>query len=104
MKINYFKTLAVQPTNHFVKQVAAKNFDPEAVLSTLSDPTELYPSRSHPGQYRVTGNGLCIVGEPRGSKFVLLTIYKDRVVTPVRPDQLNTPEGRNFAINGRNKR
>lgn len=86
-----------KPTAHFIKTLKAKRFDPQAVISTLKSPTEVYPSKSHPGQWRVTGNGVCIVGKPEGSNFILITIYADRVLTEVRADQLNTPEGRRFA-------
>ncbi len=88
-------------TNHFIKQIKDKGFDPEAVLDTIKNPVEVYPSRSHPGQWRLTGNGVCLVGVPEGDRFVLITAYEDRTVTPVRPDQMNTPEGRRFARIGR---
>jgi len=88
-------------TNHFVKTVRDKGFDADMVLNTLTNPAEVYPSKSHPGQWRVTGNGLCLVGKPEGDTFTLITAYLDRVVTPVRPDQLNTRAGRRFAEQGR---
>jgi hypothetical protein len=90
-----------KPTAHFLKTLKAKGFDPAAVVATLKNPTEVYPSRSHPGQFRVTGNGVCIVGKPEGDQFVLITLYADRIITPVRPDQLKTAEGRRFAALGR---
>lgn len=90
-----------RPTAHFFRTMKQKGFDPQAVVDTLKNPTEVYPSRSHPGQFRVTGNGVCIVGKPEGDVFHLITIYADRVVTPVRPDQLRTAEGRRFAQVGR---
>lgn len=90
-----------KPTAHFLKTLKNKGFDPRAVVAALKNPVEVYPSRSHPGQIRVTGNGVCIVGKPEGDDFILITIYADRVVTPVRPDQLNTAEGRRFAALGR---
>lgn len=95
------KTLTPKPSAHFIKTMNYKGFDPQAVVNTLKNPTEVYPSRSHPGQWRVTGNGVCIVGKPEGDRFILITIYADRIVTPVRPDQLLTPEGRRFAREGR---
>lgn len=101
MDANDLKGLRIIVTNHFVKTIKDKGFDPDTVLATLTDPAEVYASKSHPGQYRVTGHGLCLVGKPEGQTFTLITAYLDRVVTPVRPDQMNTPEGRNFAKNGR---
>lgn len=94
-------SLTPRPTAHFLKTMREKGFDPHAAIATLKNPVEVYPSKSHPGQWRVTGNGLCIVGKPEGQEFVLITVYADRIVTPVRPDQLNTPEGRRFAQVGR---
>jgi len=41
-----------------------KNFSPETIEKTFAEPTRVYPSGSHPGQWRVTGNGLCLVGIP----------------------------------------
>ena len=88
-------------TSHFTKTVLAKGFDPQDVILAIRNPAEVYPSGSHPGQWRVTGRGLCIVGKPEGNEFVLITIYLDRVVTACRPDQLATAEGRRFAQYGR---
>lgn len=94
-------SLTPRITGHFKRTMVAKELDPRAVIATIHNPVEVYPSRSHPGQWRVTGNGLCIVGKPEGDEFVLITLYLDRVVTAVRPDQLNTAEGRRFAELGR---
>lgn len=96
-----FSALTPRITAHFKKTIEAKCFDPRTVIATLRCPGEVYPSRSHSGQWRVTGNGLCIVGRPDGDEFVCITIYLDRVVTPCRADQLLTPEGRKFAREGR---
>lgn len=90
-------SLTPKVTKHFLATVKSKGFDPHAVIATIKSPTEVYPSRSHPGQWRVTGNGLCVVGRPEAGEFVLITIYLDRVLTEVRPDQLNTAEGRRYA-------
>lgn len=95
------RTLTPDATAHFIKTIKVKGFDVQKIIDTLRNPAEVYPSRSHPGQWRVTGNGYCIVGKPEGDKFVMITAYLDRVVTPVRPDQLDTPEGRRFAQEGR---
>lgn len=84
-------------TQHARRQIAEKGFDPTAIAKTFLNPDEVYASRSHPGQYRVTGNGVCLVGKPEGNTFVLITVYADRVLTPPRPDQLDTPEGRAYA-------
>ncbi len=29
--------------------------------------------------------------------FIVITVYYDKILTPPRPDQLNTPQGKRFA-------
>lgn len=83
-----FSHLTPRITKHFSKQLVAKRFDPQLVILTWKEPAEVYASRSHPGQWRVTGNGLCIVGEPmEDGTFSFITIYEDRVLTAPRSDQ-----------------
>lgn len=85
-------------TRHACKQAALKGFTPELIQSVFDSPVEIYPSGSHPGQFRITGGGICLVGLPvDGSEFRAITLYADRVITPPREDQLNTPEGKRFA-------
>jgi hypothetical protein len=99
---NRFAHLNVRLTRHFKAQAAVKGFDPRAIIDAWRNPDEVYPSGPrHPGQWRVVGNGLALVGRPDGDEFVLITVYLDGVITPVRPDQLLTPEGRRFAERGR---
>ena len=99
---NRFASLEVKMTRHFKETVAKKELDPRLVIDAWRNPDEVYPSgRAHPGQWRVTGNGLCLVIKPEGGTAHLITIYLDRVVTEVREDQLATPEGRRFAEKGR---
>jgi hypothetical protein len=74
-------------TRHARETVTSKGFDMETVQRTFARPTETYPSGSHPGQHRITGNGLCLVGRFDGDDFILITVYLDRVVTAPRPDQ-----------------
>jgi hypothetical protein len=47
-----------------------------------------YPSKNHLGQMRHSGLGLCVVTEENK----IITIYKDKVITPLRPDQLEKGE------------
>lgn len=84
-------------TAHFKKQVVLKGLDPRDIIAAWRNPAEVYPSGSHPGQWRVTGNGICIVGKPEGDTFVFITVYLDRVLTAPRADQMDTPEGRRYA-------
>lgn len=75
-------------TQHATRVMHEKGFDPTTVARTLRNPSEVYPSGNHPGQYRITGNGLCIVGKPEGDVFVIITMYLDRIITELRPDQM----------------
>lgn len=85
MTIGEFLKLEPVLSDHFRKTLIEKKFDGREVAALLKDPEEFYPSRSHPGQYRVTGRGLCVVGEPQGERFVLITIYLDGAITPPNP-------------------
>ena len=70
-------------TRHVIEQARAKGFTPE----------ELHAGR------------VVVVAEPIGpGEWCAITCYLDGVVTPVRPDQLGTPEGRRFATYGRGAR
>ena len=82
-----FSHLTPEITRHFLKQVNAKGFDAPTIIRTWHAPSEVYASRSHPGQWRITGNGLCIVGKPEGESFTFITLYEDRVLTAPREDQ-----------------
>jgi len=44
-----------------------------------------YPSRNWPGQWRFCAAGVCLVSSSEG---VIITAYLDRVLTPLRPDQI----------------
>jgi hypothetical protein len=89
--------LTLQPTHHALRTILEKGFDADDVLAAFRNPSEAYESRNHPGQVRVCGRGLCLVGEIVGSEFHLITVYLDKVLTAPRADQFHTPEGRRFA-------
>lgn len=82
-----FSHLTPKNTQHFLSQIAAKGLNPRDVVATWHNPDEVYASRSHPGQWRITGNGLCLVGKPEGDQFIMITVYLDRVFTAPRDDQ-----------------
>lgn len=85
-----FQHLTPDLTEHFKTQVKAKHLDPRAIIAAWRNPEEVYPSgQRYPGQWRITGNGICIVGKPEEAtgKFVFITIYLDRVLTAPREDQ-----------------
>lgn len=84
-------------TRHASQQMEAKGFDLETVEYTFGNPENIYPNKKFAGQFRVTGHGVCLIGKPMGGEFLVFTIYEDGVMTPPRPDQLDTPEGRAYA-------
>ena len=86
-------------SNHAKKIAQEKGFVLKKVLAVFGNPRRVYPSKSHPGQHRITGDGLCLVGIPDDNKkeFLVITIYQDEVITAPRPDQLKTSSGRIYA-------
>jgi len=93
------KGMTLQATAHAARQIVTKGFSVKKVQAVFDSPVKVYPSgKRHPGQYRIVGKGICLVGEPVDSNtFRLITVYQDNVLTPPRPDQLQTPEGRAYA-------
>ena len=84
---------------HARQQAHDKRFPLKTIRDTFNTPERVYVSKSYPGQYRVTGNGIVLVGVPdlETGSFIVITVYYDQVLTPPRPDQLNTPQGKIFA-------
>lgn len=84
--------------SHALKQAREKSLDMAAVEETFRNPERVYPNGRYEGQWRVTGNGICLVGRPVGDgEFEVVTMYLDKVVTPPRADQMRTDEGREYA-------
>lgn len=75
-------------TRHATQQAVDKRISVDAIKGAFTDTSEYYASGSHPGQYRMTGHGVCLVGVPEGDTFRVITLYLDRVITPLRPDQI----------------
>jgi hypothetical protein len=88
--------LRLAMTGHALRQAREKGFDMPTISAAFSSPDRVYPNGRYPGQWRVTGNGICIVGEPVGDSFEVKTMYLDGVVTKPRPDQLKTSEGAEY--------
>ena len=84
-------------TAHARQQIEAKGFNEDSVNEMFSAPEKVYPNKKFVGQFRVTGNGICLIGKPTGKDFLVFTVYEDGVMTPPRPDQLDTPEGKAYA-------
>lgn len=82
----------VIPTDHFKKQMALKGFDWADVVSALKSPYKITDVRRYPGQRRYCGSGLAVVvREERRNEYMLITVYLDGVVTPLREDQMSDP-------------
>lgn len=84
-------------TYHAENQIKAKGFSLDDIQAAFSSPEKVYPNGKYAGQYRVVGNSICLVGQPVGETFNVITVYEDGVLTPPRPEQLDTPEGRRYA-------
>lgn len=84
-------------TDHALMQILQKGFAVEKIRQVFENPVKLYKNGKYEGQFRITGDGLCLVGKPKGNTFTLITVYEDGILTPPRPDQLKTPEGQEYA-------
>ena len=84
-------------THHALGQLRAKGFSIDDVQAAFDEPDKVYPNGKYAGQYRVVGGKLCLVGKPEGETFNVITVYEDGVLTPPRPEQLDTEEGRRYA-------
>jgi len=85
-RLHSYKRLEL--SRHATQQAVTKRINVDNIKSAFVNTNEYYPSGSHPGQYRMTGSGVCLVGVPRGDTFFVITLYLDRVITPLRPDQI----------------
>lgn len=93
-------------TLHAEKQIRNKRFRFADVQRAFDNPEQINQVRKpdengkrvHNGQFRICGNGLALIVEPDGNdKLKLVTVYRDKVITPPRIDQLATEEGRKYA-------
>lgn len=84
-------------TMHAQQQLDSKGISLELAESAFENPDKIYPNKKYVGQFRVTGNGICLIGKPMNGTFKVFTVYEDGVMTPPRPDQLLTEEGRKYA-------
>lgn len=94
-----FEGKNVRVTQHVRNQIIAKGFDPEHVRQAIVTPDQTTDVLKHPGQIRNIAHGVAVVLAPsaRGTEWTAVTVYADGVLTPPRPDQMKTPEGRRYA-------
>jgi len=74
-------------TAHAQRVVEDKGFDPEAIRAVWENPAVTYPSHRHPGQHKRIGGGLCLACDD--ATGVVITVFVDHEVTPLRPDQVD---------------
>ena len=58
----------------------------EAFVREICRVGKRYSSKNHEGQWRYCSMGYCAVVDTDDK--AIITIYKDRVITPLRPDQI----------------
>ena len=86
----------IKVTDHIKRQMAAKGITAEQVLGALRHPYKVTPVTRYPGQRRYCGQGVAVVVEPEDhNHFILITVYEDGILTPLRADQMNDPAALN---------
>lgn len=65
-------------------KVAVKHgFTAEAIQKCFEQPKRVYASKTHPGQYRIVNNDICIVGVPVGDgEFRGITMFANGSKAP----------------------
>lgn len=92
-----FEGKNVRVTQHVRDTIIKKGFDAEKVRRAVESPEQVTDVLKYPGQVRAIGEGLAVVLRPEGRGWLAVTVYLDRVLTPPRPDQMKTKEGRRYA-------
>ena len=83
-------------SDHALRTALAKGFTSDQILSALHSPEKVTNVRKYPGQKRFIGSGIAVVVAPRGSGWMVVTMYLDGVLTPPRADQTD-PAGKRYA-------
>jgi hypothetical protein len=65
--------MTIRMTRHACKIAASKGFDADTIMATFNAPDAVEANSDHPGQYRVRGNGLVLVGAPTDNTFMVIT-------------------------------
>lgn len=93
--------LTMRFTKHARQQMEAKQFSWSTVRNGFAEATAenntIYPNKKFEGQFRIIAGNVCLIGKPQNGVFIVFTVYEDGVMTPPRPDQLETPQGRMYA-------
>lgn len=78
----------VQYQRHFLTQAVTKGFTADQIETAIRNPERVTEVTKKPWQRRYIGAGVAIIMD--GNRAV--TLYADRIVTPLREDQRNDPE------------
>lgn len=69
--------LTLKMTRSACKTAAAKGLDAHRLLSIFNSPSAVIPNPRREGQFRITGDGFCLVGVPaEDDTFLVITITK----------------------------
>lgn len=86
-------TTDVTATAHFLAQCRAKGITAAQVREAVTNPYKITDVRRYPGQTRYCGRG--VNGLPGVAvimrDMVMITVYLDGIVTPLRDDQMTDP-------------
>jgi hypothetical protein len=79
--------VAMRLTRHVRDKVLPRfGLTERQALDLVEHPEASYPSRTYPGQRRVASGKYCFIVADDGE--TVITVFLDKVVTPLRPDQI----------------
>lgn len=73
-------------SRHLPKQAKEKRIDLDKIQRVLNRPDKITKVSRYPGQTRYIGEGIAIIVAEDGQ--TVITVYLDRVFTPLRADQI----------------
>lgn len=74
-------------TRHFLTQAVTKGFTADQIETAIRTPERITDVSRYPGQTRMIAAGVAVVMDGNCA----ITLYADRVVTPLREDQRDDP-------------
>lgn len=75
-------------SKHAYKQSSIKGFPLWKIMKCMEE-GEIIPSGQYPNQERYVHNGICCVTEQKGNGMKkIITVYLDKIITPLRHDQI----------------
>lgn len=73
--MNTTQGLKIQTTLSVLRKIIARNYAPKMIMEVFSSPEKIEPSLERPGQFKIFGQGICLVGAQHNDNFVLITVY-----------------------------